>query len=122
MSTDAIAATARPRRTPLIFQLYVQVLIGIALGVALGFFAPDIGVAAKPLGDAQLAAYRERGVLFPLPALDPSQLAAARSALARIESLLQAAPAAAAAVRPAPTAKSVPAGAQAPRPERGDRP
>jgi aerobic C4-dicarboxylate transport protein len=52
MSTDAIAETARPRRTPLIFQLYVQVLIGIALGVAAGFFAPDIGVAAKPLGDA----------------------------------------------------------------------
>ena len=42
---------------------------------------------AKPLSNVQLAAYREQGVLFPLPALDEAELAAARSALARIETL-----------------------------------
>jgi aerobic C4-dicarboxylate transport protein len=33
-------------------HLYVQVLIAIAAGVALGVFAPDVGAAMKPLGDA----------------------------------------------------------------------
>jgi aerobic C4-dicarboxylate transport protein len=32
--------------------LYVQVLIAIILGVLLGYFAPDVGEAMKPLGDA----------------------------------------------------------------------
>ncbi|WP_167484256.1 dicarboxylate/amino acid:cation symporter [Mesorhizobium tamadayense] len=31
---------------------YVQVLAAIALGVALGYFSPEIGESAKPLGDA----------------------------------------------------------------------
>jgi len=37
--------------TPLYRSLYFQVLIAIALGIALGHFAPDTGVAMKPLGD-----------------------------------------------------------------------
>lgn len=32
--------------------LYIQVLIAITLGVLLGFFAPQVGEAMKPLGDA----------------------------------------------------------------------
>jgi aerobic C4-dicarboxylate transport protein len=32
-------------------RLYVQVLIGLAAGILVGFFAPDIGVQMKPLGD-----------------------------------------------------------------------
>ena len=32
--------------------MYVQVLIAIILGVLLGYFAPDVGEAMKPLGDA----------------------------------------------------------------------
>ena len=32
-------------------HLYVQVLLAIALGVVLGYFAPDLGIAFKPLGD-----------------------------------------------------------------------
>lgn len=40
-----------------------------------------------PLNEAQLQSYRERGFLFPLPALEPDEVAAARSALARIEAL-----------------------------------
>jgi aerobic C4-dicarboxylate transport protein len=51
MGADMVAA-APARRKPLLYQLYVQVLIGIALGVAVGFFAPDIGASLKPLGDA----------------------------------------------------------------------
>ncbi len=31
--------------------LYVQVLIAIVIGVVIGHFAPDLGVALKPLGD-----------------------------------------------------------------------
>jgi len=31
--------------------LYVQVLIAIVIGAAIGHFAPDLGVALKPLGD-----------------------------------------------------------------------
>ena len=31
--------------------LYVQVLIAIVIGALLGHFAPDLGVALKPLGD-----------------------------------------------------------------------
>jgi aerobic C4-dicarboxylate transport protein len=33
-------------------HLYVQVLLAITLGIAIGYFAPDTGVALKPLGDA----------------------------------------------------------------------
>lgn len=39
------------------------------------------------LTETQLASYREQGVLFPLPALDDDEVAAARAALARIEAL-----------------------------------
>ncbi len=49
------AVTAAPQgaraRVPLYRQLYVQVLCAIALGATLGHFAPDLGVALKPLGD-----------------------------------------------------------------------
>ena len=51
MSAHATEAPL-PRRTPLLFQLYVQVLIGIALGVAIGFYAPHLGTSLQPLGDA----------------------------------------------------------------------
>lgn len=39
-------------RKPLYSHLYFQVLIAIGLGVALGHFAPSVGTAMKPLGDA----------------------------------------------------------------------
>ncbi|MGL4543009.1 MAG: cation:dicarboxylate symporter family transporter, partial [Polymorphobacter sp.] len=39
-------------RTPLVRQLYFQVVVAIALGVALGFVAPDFAAGLKPLGDA----------------------------------------------------------------------
>jgi len=41
----------RPR-TPWYAQLYVQVLVAILAGGLIGHFAPDTGVALKPLGDA----------------------------------------------------------------------
>ncbi|WP_353217493.1 dicarboxylate/amino acid:cation symporter [Sandarakinorhabdus sp.] len=41
-----------PRRTPLYAQLYVQVLAAIIAGGMIGHFAPETGVALKPLGDA----------------------------------------------------------------------
>jgi aerobic C4-dicarboxylate transport protein len=39
-------------RTPLYAQLYVQVLVAIVAGGLIGHFAPETGVALKPLGDA----------------------------------------------------------------------
>ena len=33
-------------------HLYAQVLLAIASGIALGYFAPEVGVALQPLGDA----------------------------------------------------------------------
>ncbi|WP_205599567.1 dicarboxylate/amino acid:cation symporter [Sandarakinorhabdus rubra] len=39
-------------RKPLYAQLYVQVLVAIVAGGLIGHFAPDTGVALKPLGDA----------------------------------------------------------------------
>jgi aerobic C4-dicarboxylate transport protein len=38
--------------------LYVQVLIAIAIGILIGHFAPQTGVALKPLGDAFIALIR----------------------------------------------------------------
>lgn len=49
--SPAIAAAPLPPRR-LYQQLYVQVLAAIAIGGAIGHFAPDTGVALKPLGDA----------------------------------------------------------------------
>jgi len=40
------------RRRPVYTQLYVQVLLAILAGGLIGHFAPDTGVALKPLGDA----------------------------------------------------------------------
>ena len=39
-------------RLPLYRQLYVQVLVAIAIGVAVGHFAPGVGIALQPLGEA----------------------------------------------------------------------
>ncbi len=49
--SPAVAAAPPPPRR-LHQQLYVQVLAAIAIGGAIGHFAPDTGVALKPLGDA----------------------------------------------------------------------
>lgn len=47
------AGLSAPTKNPPFYgQLYVQVLVAIGLGVAIGFFAPDVGVALQPLGDA----------------------------------------------------------------------
>jgi aerobic C4-dicarboxylate transport protein len=42
-------AEARPHTAG---HLYIQVLVAIALGALLGIFAPSVGAALKPLGDA----------------------------------------------------------------------
>lgn len=39
------------RKTPVWRTLYFWVLVGIAAGIAIGHFAPDTGIALKPLGD-----------------------------------------------------------------------
>jgi aerobic C4-dicarboxylate transport protein len=44
-------ATAAGVRRPLYAQLYVQVLVAILAGGLIGHFAPETGVALKPLGD-----------------------------------------------------------------------
>ncbi len=41
-----------PARTPFYRQLYTQVLLAILAGGMIGHFAPETGVALKPLGDA----------------------------------------------------------------------
>ena len=46
------AQAAAGRRTPIHAQLYVQVLVAIIAGGLIGHFAPETGVALKPLGDA----------------------------------------------------------------------
>lgn len=50
IAVTAPTQTAQVRK-PIYRQLYVQVLGAIALGAMLGHFAPDLGVALKPLGD-----------------------------------------------------------------------
>ena len=53
--TIAIQPPRRPSRRhyrPLYRQLYVQVLAAIVAGGLIGHFAPETGVALKPLGDA----------------------------------------------------------------------
>ena len=48
-----VAGVAHPKvRTPLVRQLYFQVVVAIVLGVALGFVAPEFAASLKPLGDA----------------------------------------------------------------------
>jgi len=44
--------TSKRRKRPLYASLYFQVLVAITIGIILGHFAPDIGTALKPLGDA----------------------------------------------------------------------
>lgn len=43
---------APAKRTPIHAQLYAQVLVAIIAGGLIGHFAPETGVALKPLGDA----------------------------------------------------------------------
>ena len=43
-------ATTAPR--PIWRHLYVQVLLAIVVGGLIGHYAPEAGVALKPLGDA----------------------------------------------------------------------
>jgi aerobic C4-dicarboxylate transport protein len=50
--TEMAAAEAAEPSRPWYRRLYVQVLIAIVLGVTLGHFAPETGMALKPLGDA----------------------------------------------------------------------
>ncbi len=47
-----------PKRRSWYPVLYVQVLIAIAIGILIGHFAPQTGVALKPLGDAFIALIR----------------------------------------------------------------
>ena len=47
----AIGASVSAQRQPLYAQLYVQVLFAIVAGGLIGHFAPETGVALKPLGD-----------------------------------------------------------------------
>jgi len=57
MSTPA-ATLAAPRRTPLIGQLWFQVLIATAAGIALGYLDPAVAVKMKPLGDGFISLVR----------------------------------------------------------------
>jgi len=57
MSTPA-ATLAPPRRTPLIGQLWFQVLIATAAGIALGYLDPTVAVKMKPLGDGFISLVR----------------------------------------------------------------
>jgi len=57
MSTPA-ATLAPPRRTPLIGQLWFQVLIATAAGIALGYLDPAVAVKMKPLGDGFISLVR----------------------------------------------------------------
>lgn len=50
MSDDS-ALPARPAWRRWLGLLYVQVVLGMVLGALIGFWAPDIGVQLKPLGD-----------------------------------------------------------------------
>jgi aerobic C4-dicarboxylate transport protein len=52
------AAGARHEPTSIFGKLYLQVLIAITVGVAVGQYAPQAGIAAKPLGDAFISLIR----------------------------------------------------------------
>lgn len=53
MATIMHAGVAETTNRPAWFgNLYAQVLLAIASGIALGYFAPEVGVALQPLGDA----------------------------------------------------------------------
>jgi aerobic C4-dicarboxylate transport protein len=51
VATHDAGKTATPRSRPWYARLYVLVLAAIVAGVLVGHFAPDVGVAMKPLGD-----------------------------------------------------------------------
>ncbi len=51
--TESTAQTGEKK--PFYKLLYFWVLVGVALGAALGHFAPELGAAMKPLGDAFIA-------------------------------------------------------------------
>ena len=50
IDTTTLVEPPKPRKWYQI--LYVQVIIAIVLGILLGVFAPEVGEAMKPLGDA----------------------------------------------------------------------
>jgi len=50
--TPSASTGAPARRKPVYAQLYAQVLLAITVGGLIGHFAPETGVALKPLGDA----------------------------------------------------------------------
>lgn len=50
IDTTTLVEAPKPRKWYQI--LYVQVIIAIVLGILLGVFAPEVGEAMKPLGDA----------------------------------------------------------------------
>ena len=52
MMPSTIAPIQAGPRLPFYRQLYVQVLVAIAIGVAVGHFAPSVGIALQPLGEA----------------------------------------------------------------------
>lgn len=53
MATIMHAGVAEATKRPAwLGHLYAQVLLAIASGIALGYFAPEVGVALQPLGDA----------------------------------------------------------------------
>jgi aerobic C4-dicarboxylate transport protein len=52
IALKASVQAAPASRTPLHAQLYAQVLLAIIAGGLIGHFAPETGVALKPLGDA----------------------------------------------------------------------
>lgn len=49
---DTTTLVEPPRKKKWYQVLYIQVLIAITLGILLGIFAPQVGEAMKPLGDA----------------------------------------------------------------------
>ena len=42
-------------------RLYVQVLVAIVVGALIGHFAPEVGVALKPLGDVFILEFERHG-------------------------------------------------------------
>ena len=54
-----MSATAEaPKRQPIYYHLYVQVLTAIVLGILVGYFFPVTGASLKPLGDMFIAAIK----------------------------------------------------------------
>ena len=52
LQIDTTPLVEPPKKQKWYKILYIQVLIAIVLGILLGYFAPQVGEAMKPLGDA----------------------------------------------------------------------